>query len=90
MASVMEGGLKRWQCGICGKLSKLKGDMLDHVECQHQDAVFLYTCRYCSRVMNTNRKLRVHEYQHRIQEKNSVMAGHPLGIISALSSLDQS
>jgi len=90
MASVMEGGLKRWQCGICGKLSKLKGDMLDHVECQHQDAVFLYTCRYCSRVMNTNRKLRVHEYQHRIQEKNSVMAGHPPGLISALSSLEQS
>jgi len=75
MANVLtEGGQKRWQCNLCGKSSKLKGDMLDHVECQHQDRCFLYHCKYCPRVLNTNRKLRVHEYQHRIHEKNNVMA----------------
>ena len=61
MAMVMDGDVKKWQCVLCGKMAKLKGDILDHVECNHKDTAFLYSCRYCSKVVNTNRKLRIHE-----------------------------
>ena len=61
MASIMDGAVKKWQCVLCGKMSKLKGDILDHVEGKHMDNSFLYSCRYCSKVHNTNRKLRFHE-----------------------------
>jgi len=61
MAMVMDGDVKKWQCVLCGKMAKLKGDILDHVECNHRDTAFLYSCRYCSKVVNTNRKLRIHE-----------------------------
>jgi len=72
MAMVMDGAVKKWQCTLCGKMAKLKGDILDHVECNHRDTAFLYSCRYCSKVVNTNRKLRTHEYQHRCTEKHAV------------------
>ena len=61
MATVMDGAVKKWQCILCGKMAKLKGDILDHVECKHRDNAFLYSCRYCTKVVNTNRKLRIHE-----------------------------
>jgi len=61
MTMVMDGEVKKWQCVLCGKMAKLKGDILDHVECNHKDTAFLYSCRYCSKVVNTNRKLRIHE-----------------------------
>jgi len=70
MAMVMDGAVKKWQCTLCGKMAKLKGDILDHVECNHRDTAFLYSCRYCSKVVNTNRKLRTHE--HRCTEKHAV------------------
>jgi len=72
MAMVMDGDVKKWQCVLCGKMAKLKGDILDHVECNHRDTAFLYSCRYCSKVVNTNRKLRIHEYQHRCNEKHGL------------------
>jgi len=72
MASIMDGVVKKWQCVLCGKMSKLKGDILDHVEGKHMENSFLYSCRYCSKVLNTNRKLRFHEYQHRTNEKHSL------------------
>jgi len=72
MAMVMDGAVKKWQCTLCGKMAKLKGDILDHVECNHRDTAFLYSCKYCSKVVNTNRKLRIHEYQHRCNEKHNV------------------
>jgi len=72
MAMVMDGDVKKWQCVLCGKMAKLKGDILDHVECNHKDTAFLYSCRYCSKVVNTNRKLRIHEYQHRCNEKHGL------------------
>ena len=61
MAMVMEGAVKKWQCVLCGKMSKLKADILDHVEAKHMDNSFLYHCRYCSKVLNTNGNLRTHE-----------------------------
>ena len=61
MAMVMDGAVKKWQCVLCGKMAKLKGDILDHVESTHRDTAFLYSCRYCTKVVNTNRKLRIHE-----------------------------
>jgi len=69
MAMVMDGAVKKWQCVLCGKMSKLKADILDHVEAKHMDNSFLYHCRYCSKVLNTNGNLRTHEYQHRCTEK---------------------
>jgi len=72
MTTVMEGTAKKWQCCLCGKISKLKGDILDHVECNHMNTAFLYNCRYCSMVVSTNRKLRLHEYQHRCNEKQGI------------------
>merc|ERR1712059_13216 len=73
MVNIVDAGVKKWQCGLCGKAAKLKGDILDHVECKHKDSSFLYSCRYCSKVVNTNRKLRIHEYQHRMNDKNIAM-----------------
>ena len=61
MSTVMEGSSKKWQCSFCGKTAKLKGDILDHVECMHMNTAFTYACRYCSTELNTNRKLRLHE-----------------------------
>ena len=61
MSTVMEGTSKKWQCSFCGKTAKLKGDILDHVECMHMNTAFTYACRYCSTELNTNRKLRLHE-----------------------------
>ena len=61
MAMVMDGAVKKWQCVLCGKMSKLKADILDHVEAKHMDNSFLYHCRYCSKVLNTNGNLRTHE-----------------------------
>ena len=29
MAMVMDGAVKKWQCILCGKMAKLKGDILD-------------------------------------------------------------
>jgi len=72
MAMVMDGAVKKWQCVLCGKMAKLKGDILDHVESTHRDTAFLYSCRYCTKVVNTNRKLRIHEYQHRCNEKHGL------------------
>jgi len=72
MTMVMDGEVKKWQCVLCGKMAKLKGDILDHVECNHKDTAFLYSCRYCSKVVNTNRKLRIHEYQHRCNDKHGL------------------
>ena len=63
MATVMDGAAKKWQCCLCGKVSKLKGDILDHVECKHMNTAFLYSCRYCTMVVGTNRKLRLHEVE---------------------------
>jgi len=72
MTMVMDGEVKKWQCVLCGKMAKLKGDILDHVECNHKDTAFLYSCRYCTKVVNTNRKLRIHEYQHRCNDKHGL------------------
>ena len=58
---VMDGAVKKWQCVLCGKMAKLKADILDHVEAKHMDNSFLYNCRYCSKVVNTNGNLRTHE-----------------------------
>ena len=63
MAPVMDGAAKKWQYCLCGKVSKLKGDILDHVECKHMNNAFLYSCRYCTMVVGTNRKLRLHEVE---------------------------
>ena len=63
IATVMDGAAKKWQCCLCGKVSKLKGDILDHVECKHMNTAFLYSCRYCTMVVGTNRKLRLHEVE---------------------------
>ena len=62
-APVMNGAAKKWQYCLCGKVSKLKGDILDHVECKHMNNAFLYSCRYCTMVVGTNRKLRLHEVE---------------------------
>jgi len=70
MTMVMDGEVKKWQCVLCGKMAKLKGDILDHVECNHKDTAFLYSCRYCTKVVNTNRKLRIHE--HRCNDKHGL------------------
>jgi len=64
MATVMDGAAKKWQCCLCGKMAKLKGDILDHVECKHMSTAFLYNCKYCPIEVNTNRKLRLHEVYH--------------------------
>jgi len=61
MATVMDGAVKKWQCCLCGKMAKLKGDILDHVECKHMSTAFMYNCKYCPMEVNTNRKLRLHE-----------------------------
>jgi len=68
MTMVMDGAVKKWQCVLCGKMAKLKADILDHVEAKHMDNSFLYNCRYCSKVLNTNGNLRTHE--HRCTEKH--------------------
>jgi len=72
MATVMDGAVKKWQCCLCGKMAKLKGDILDHVECKHMSTAFMYNCKYCPMEVNTNRKLRLHEYQHRCTEKQEM------------------
>ena len=61
MTLVMDGTVKKWQCGLCGKMSKLKADILDHVEAKHMENTFQYYCRYCTKVLNTNGNLRTHE-----------------------------
>ena len=61
MATIMDGAVKKWQCCLCGKMAKLKGDILDHVECKHMSTAFMYNCKYCPMEVNTNRKLRLHE-----------------------------
>jgi len=69
MASVMDGADKKWQCVLCGYISKLKGDIRDHVEATHMDNSFFYSCKYCSKVLNTKRKMNLHEFHHRTDEK---------------------
>jgi len=64
--SIVEEGVKKWQCLLCGKITKLKGDIMDHIECKHDNASFSYGCRYCPKILNTNKSLRTHEYKHRL------------------------
>merc|ERR1712142_229893 len=61
MTMVMDGAVKKWQCVLCGKMAKLKADILDHVEAKHMENSFQYHCRYCTKVLNTNGNLRTHE-----------------------------
>jgi len=42
--STVHEGVKHWQCLLCGKTTKLKGDILDHIECKHDNASFDYSC----------------------------------------------
>jgi len=42
--SIVDEGMKKWQCLICGKITKLKGDIMDHIECKHDSASFSYSC----------------------------------------------
>jgi len=71
MTMVMDGAVKKWQCVLCGKMAKLKADILDHVEAKHMENSFQYHCRYCTKVLNTNGNLRTHEYQHRCNERQT-------------------
>merc|ERR1719483_909348 len=71
--SIVQEGVKKWQCLLCGKITKLKGDILDHIECRHDNASFDYSCRYCQKILNTNKSLRTHEYKHRLNTSQQMV-----------------
>lgn len=71
--SIVEEGVKKWQCLLCGKITKLKGDIMDHIECKHDSSSFNYGCRYCHKILNTNKSLRTHEYKHRLNESQQMV-----------------
>jgi len=71
MARVMDGAVKKWQCVLCGYMGGDKGVVSVHVEAKHMDNSFSYSCKFCSEVLNTKRKMNAHETRHRIKGKMS-------------------
>ena len=52
-----------WKCTICGKKSKLKGHLKEHVEVHFEGLSF--SCSDCAYICSTRNKLRQHAYKHR-------------------------
>ena len=62
--SISKANKKVWECLVCGKPSRIKFDIMKHVENHHVKGVFKYQCPHCSKVMDTSQGLLNHIKVH--------------------------
>lgn len=69
--STDEGG-RKWSCKMCGKVSRHKGHIREHVEC-HIDGL-TFSCAECDAVTKSRHQMKRHVYTHRASFVNVVNA----------------
>ena len=47
-------------CTMCGKSNAQKNNMMIHVESVHFPGMFVYTCKFCHKTLNTKKALYGH------------------------------
>ena len=51
----------QWECSFCGRMSKVKTNIFDHIEAAHFESPG-YPCDICHKSYRTRHSLRTHKY----------------------------
>ena len=58
------GGILKYRCSVCGKLSTQKTTLIKHLENIHFPDVFTYSCKHCGETFGKSNLLYMHISRH--------------------------
>ena len=59
MAEINHDGELKWQCSVCGKATKHRGDIKRHIESHHIEGIS-HACNQCGKVSRSSHALNMH------------------------------
>ena len=59
MAEKIDDGELKWKCTVCGKATKLRGDIKRHIESHHLEGIS-HACSQCGKISRSSHALNMH------------------------------